>query len=150
MDIFWNDTMMQRTTNENALVMFIVYALIFCPHFFSETRSKPAKKYRGMFYYLIKKHMQKFRHLVQSCNKPFNWRLLCKKAYIPFWGDFHFLQELANFWQTDLFWHEKHCSTIEGLRAKRAYIEYWPIFIFCRIELSFGRLTCFDMESNIP
>ena len=24
---------------------------------------------------------------------------------------------------------------IEGLHAKRAYIEFWPIFIFCRIEL---------------
>ena len=38
----------------------------------------------------------------------------------------------------------------EGLRAKRAYIECWPIFIFCRIELIFGRLTCFDMESIVP
>ena len=37
-----------------------------------------------------------------------------------------------------------------GLRAKRAYIEFWPLFIFCRIELIFGRLTCFDMESNVP
>ena len=39
---------------------------------------------------------------------------------------------------------------IEGLRAKRAYIEFWPIFIFCRIELIFGRLTCFDMKSIVP
>ena len=39
---------------------------------------------------------------------------------------------------------------IEGLRAKRAYIEFWPIFIFCRIELIFGRLTCFDMRSIVP
>ena len=39
---------------------------------------------------------------------------------------------------------------IEGLRAKRAYIEFWPIFIFCRIELMFGRLTCFDMKSIVP
>ena len=39
---------------------------------------------------------------------------------------------------------------IEGLRAKRAYIEFWPIFIFCRIELIFGRLTCFGMKSIIP
>ena len=35
-------------------------------------------------------------------------------------------------------------------RAKRAYIEFWPIFIFCRIELIFGRLTCFDMKSIFP
>ena len=41
-------------------------------------------------------------------------------------------------------------STIEGLRAKRAYIEFWPIFIFCRIKLIFGRLTCFDMKSIVP
>ena len=35
---------------------------------------------------------------------------------------------------------------IEGLRAKRAYIGFWSIFIFCRIELIFDRLTCFDMK----
>ena len=41
---------------------------------------------------------------------------------------------------------------IEGLCAKRAYmyIKFWPICIFCRIELVFGRLTCFDMKSIIP
>ena len=39
---------------------------------------------------------------------------------------------------------------IEGLSAKRAYIEFWPIFIFCRIEQIFGRLTCFDMKSIVP
>ena len=27
---------------------------------------------------------------------------------------------------------------------------FGPIFIFCRIELIFGRLTCFDMKSIIP
>ena len=40
-------------------------------------------------------------------------------------------------------------TTFEGLSAKRAYIEFWPIFIFCRIELIFGRLTCFDMKSIV-
>ena len=31
--------------------------------FFSETKCKPAKKkYRTLFYFLIEKHMQKFRH----------------------------------------------------------------------------------------
>ena len=39
---------------------------------------------------------------------------------------------------------------IEGLRAKRAYIEIWPIFIFCRIKLIFGRRTWFDMKSIVP
>ena len=41
-------------------------------------------------------------------------------------------------------------NKIEGLRAKRAYIEFCQIFIFCRIELIFGRLTCFDMKSIVP
>ena len=27
---------------------------------------------------------------------------------------------------------------------------FGPIFIFCRIELIFGRLTCFDVESIVP
>ena len=26
-----------------------------------------------------------------------------KKVYIAFWADFYFLQDQANFWQTDLF-----------------------------------------------
>ena len=39
---------------------------------------------------------------------------------------------------------------IEGLRAKRAYISFWPIFTFCRIKLIFGRPTCFDMKSIVP
>ena len=26
-----------------------------------------------------------------------------KRAYIAFWVDFYFLQDRANFWQTDLF-----------------------------------------------
>ena len=43
----------------------------------------------------------------------------------------------------------KRCTVIEGLHAKRAYIKFWPIFIFCRIELIFGRLTCFDMKSIV-
>ena len=38
----------------------------------------------------------------------------------------------------------------EGFRAKRAYIGFWPIFIFCRIELIFHRLTCFDMKRIVP
>ena len=26
-----------------------------------------------------------------------------KRAYIAFWADFYFLQDRANFWQTDMF-----------------------------------------------
>ena len=35
-----------------------------------------------------------------------------KRAYIAFWGSFHFLQDRANFWQVDFFGHEKHHSVI--------------------------------------
>ena len=48
-----------------------------------------------------------------------NWRASCKKGVYRFFsGFFHFLQDQANFWQTDLCWHEKHCSVIDfvGLR----------------------------------
>ena len=41
-----------------------------------------------------------------------NWRASCKKGVYRILSDFHFLQDWANFWQTDLFWHEKHCSVI--------------------------------------
>jgi len=29
--------------------------------------------------------------------------LRAKRAYVAFWVDFYFLQDRANFWQTDLF-----------------------------------------------
>ena len=35
-----------------------------------------------------------------------------KGWYIAFCADFHFLQDRANFWQTDLFSHEKYHSII--------------------------------------
>ena len=38
--------------------------------------------------------------------------LRAKRAYIAFLADFHFLQDRADFWQTDLFWLEKHRSVI--------------------------------------
>ena len=47
-----------------------------------------------------------------------------------------------------------HCTlaieliSIEGFRAKRAYIAFWTDFHFCRIELIFGRLTCFDVKTS--
>ena len=41
--------------------------------------------------------------------------------------------------------------TNEGLRAKRAYIAFLAdFFIFCRIKLIFGRLTCVDMKNIVP
>ena len=41
---------------------------------------------------------------------------------------------------------KKYKRTIEGLCAKRANIWFGLIFIFGRIELIFGRLTCLDMK----
>ena len=41
-----------------------------------------------------------------------NWRASCKKGVYWILADFHFLRDRANFWQTDLFWHGKHCSVI--------------------------------------
>ena len=35
-----------------------------------------------------------------------------KRVYIAFWADFYLLQDWVNFWQTDLFWHEKHRRVI--------------------------------------
>ena len=34
--------------------------------------------------------------------------------------------------------------------VQKGRISNFAIFIFCRIELIFGRLTCFDMKSIIP
>ena len=55
-----------------------------------------------------------------------------------------------SYYSVHTFWRNDFSKTIEGLRAKKAYIEFWPIFVFCRIELIFGRLTCFDMKSIVP
>ena len=38
--------------------------------------------------------------------------LCAKRAYIEFLANFHFLQDWANFWQTEMFWHEKHRSVM--------------------------------------
>ena len=56
-----------------------------------------------------KSHLQ----IGHSCTKPFKyWRLCAIRAYVSFWVDFHFFQDWAqpDFWQTDLFGHEKLCS----------------------------------------
>ena len=36
----------------------------------------------------------------------------CEKGVYLFLADLYFLPNQANFWQTDLFWHEKHRSVI--------------------------------------
>ena len=72
-------------------VVVIVPAWIFCLCFSQKQSANQVKKnYRGMLYYLIEKHMQKFRHfwrkknftwkshLRPSCTKPFkcSWTIL--------------------------------------------------------------------------
>ena len=47
-----------------------------------------------------------------SENYHTNWRPSCKKGGYLILADFHFLVDQAKFWQTDLFWHEKHRSVI--------------------------------------
>ena len=57
----------------NALVPL---CCVHCAHFdilssfFSEKSVNQPKKYRGMFYYLIKKNMEKFRHFWRKKNSP--------------------------------------------------------------------------------
>ena len=52
------------------------------------------------------------KEVVQELLGITNWRLSCKKGVYRILADFHFLPDRANFWQTDLFWHEKHRSVI--------------------------------------
>ena len=45
----------------------------------------------------------------------------------------------------------KEGKIYEGLPAKRAYIAFLAdFFIFGRIKLIFGRLTCVDMKNIVP
>ena len=45
-----------------------------------------------------------FAHVVSPGGGAFTIKgLRAKRTYIEFWADFHFLQDRANFWQTDLF-----------------------------------------------
>ena len=47
-----------------------------------------------------------------------NWRASCKKGVYRILVNFHFLQDWANFWQTDLLWHEKHRSVIVSVNLR--------------------------------
>ena len=51
-------------------IAFIVHASIFCPRFSRKQSANQQKKYRRMFYYLIEKHMQIFRHFWRKRNYP--------------------------------------------------------------------------------
>ena len=39
-------------------------------------------------------------------------------VYIAFWVDSHFLQDQANFWETDLFGHVFHVTTSPSAKNK--------------------------------
>ena len=98
-------------------------------------------------------------HFITVVNcKHFNqtWNERSSEINIP--GIFFLPEDLANSVNTwplmdTLATLNQHFSwqLIEGLCAKRAYIEFWPIFIFCRIKLIFGRLTwsiCASFSKN--
>ena len=61
--------------------MFIVHASIFCLKFvFLRNKLQTGqKKYREMLYYLIEKHMQKFRHFWRK--KNFTWKSHLRPSY---------------------------------------------------------------------
>ena len=40
--------------------------------------------------------------------------------------------------------------SIEGLCAKKAYIEFWPIFIFCRIKMKIGQNSIYALFARSP
>ena len=56
-------------------------------------------------------NLDRFCSSKMKCKEQNNWRASCKKGVYQILADFH-LQDQAKFWQTDLFWHEKHRSLI--------------------------------------
>ena len=71
--------------------------------------------------------------------------LRAKRAYIEFLTDFHVLQDQANFWQTDFFWHEKHHSVIVSVDL-RFVLQKWPMQ---KTQLSSGDLL-FNEKQKKP
>jgi len=75
---------------------------------------------------------------IYSSTGPLIEGFCAKRAYVAFWVDFYFLQDQANFWQTDLFWHEKHCCVIVfvDLHFERHLLErILPRWILTRCKL---------------
>ena len=58
------------------------------------------------------------------------WRPSCKKGVYRVLADFHFLQDRANFWQTDLFWHEKFRNCFSQFALSSPEITYAKRFSF--------------------
>ena len=65
------------------------------------------------FWHFLKKNHQNPHPRARN-----NWRPWCKKGVYRILADFHFLQDRANFWQTDLIWHEKHRSLIVSVNLR--------------------------------
>ena len=117
--------------------------------------SKGKKKFLGVVRPLIGylKANETFFHITTAIKelrleKINNWRASCKKGVYRILADFHFLQDRANFWQTDLFWHGKHRSVIEGFGGKRA------LGFLLKIELSqkrskFRMQFCLGVLNNV-
>ena len=85
------------------------------------------------------------------CTLLYRKRATCTSQYFElFWPStklpLNWRKPENNSWERQ----ENTEEIIEGLRAKRAYIGFWPIFIFFRIELIFHRQTCFDMKRIVP
>ena len=57
---------------------------------------------------------QQYFIVYDECLHKIEGSVLYRKGvqYIAFWVDFHFIQDQAIFWQTDLFGHEKKLSVI--------------------------------------
>ena len=53
---------------------------------------------------------------------------------------------------TELFLKLFHIQSkeIEGLRAKRAYVGFWPIFVFLQDRANFSQTELLDMKRIIP
>ena len=74
----------------------------------------------------------------------FNLKTL-KRAYIGFWP---ILQDRVNFWETDFFWHEEHCSIIVFVDLR------YVLPLFARrpsIEGLFSYIctTCIDVHVHV-
>ena len=86
------------------------------------SHSKPLKKYTDIsetqkdFFPYRPPSLRATLPNIKGCTlivcEVLNWRPSCKKGVYRILADFHFLQDRANFWQTDLFWHGKHHSVI--------------------------------------
>ena len=122
-------------------VAFIVHAFIFCLRFSQKQSENQPKNTGVMFYYSIKKHMQKFRyfwrktnftrksHLCPSCTKPFNYVITTlANIHIYFLRALSFLTFLYNF---HYFMYKMYlnavCSVNEDFN--------WIVIFYCTMNI---------------